>query len=284
MHIVTDRGTDLTPEQIKAFGVHVLPLFITLDGKTYRSGEDIEADEFYDLLAQSRGLPTTSLPAPGEIAAFYRDLARTDPEIVSVHISSGLSGTVNAARIAAGMVSEAQITVIDTRTLSAAAGWQVLEAAKGAHRGWSLSRILAGVERVKDAADTLFTVPDLKYLIHGGRISHLSGLLAQALTIKPLIGVDKTKGIYEQIGRVRTFSRAMEALVKKIVDQYSGQPIQAQVLHAANPDAAQQIKDQMSTLLDCHWLPVGRIAPVLGAHTGPGLVGVAFGLCAGLNE
>jgi len=143
----------------------------------------------------------TSQPSAGSFAETYRRLAATDPDILSVHISSGLSGTVNAAQAGAAQVPEANVTIIDTKTLSAPAGWQVEAALRGAQAGWSKERILALVARIRDASDCLYTLDDLTYLIHGGRISHMKGLIASLLHIKPLIGVEKERGTYVQLAR-----------------------------------------------------------------------------------
>ena len=139
MQIVTDSGTDVnfTPEEIKKYNVHVVPLTVTLAGKSYREGIDIQPDAFYNLLDETGTLPVTSQPAAGEFAALYSELAKTDPEILSIHISSGLSGTADSAR-AGAMVPEANVTVIDTKTLSVPSGWQVEAAARAAPAGWPL--------------------------------------------------------------------------------------------------------------------------------------------------
>ena len=143
MQIVTDYAADISPEQLDGLEVHYLPLMITIDGKTYRSGVDITHEEFYDFQAKAKQIPTTSQPSPGDFAELYRNLAKKDPDILSIHISSGLSGTVNAARIGASAVPEANIEIYDTMTLSGALGWHVEVAAKAVRAGLDISRILA---------------------------------------------------------------------------------------------------------------------------------------------
>ena len=278
MHIVTDRGADLTPPQLEGLdNITFAPLTLTLEGRSYVSGVDIQPHEFYDLLAATGSMPTTSLPSAGEFADIFREVARTDPEILAVHISSGLSGTFNAAQQGAQMVPEASVTVVDTKTLSGAEGWQVEAAARAARAGWSVEQTLELVAQVREVTETLFTLPELKYLIHGGRISHLSGLLASVLNIKPVIGVDHVTGKYVQAGRARTFNRAVSTIVDLVAEQHGeGAPLRLQVMHARAPEAAGQLRSQLEARFDCTFLPVGDIAPVLGAHTGPGLVGVVF--------
>ncbi len=277
MHIVSDRAMDLSPEQISGLDIHLVPLILTLDGKTYRSGVDIQPDEFYRLLAATESYPTTSQPSAGDFAALYRQLAASDPEILSIHISSGLSGTANAARAGAQMVPQARVTIVDTKTLSGAQGWQVEAAARAARAGWDQGSILRLLERIGAATDTAYTVQTLKYLIHGGRISHLKGLLASVFSIKPLIGVEKERGTYIQCGQARTLQGAVLKLADHVARQHApGTAMRLQALHGHNPEGAALLRERLEQLFDCTWLPTGPIAPVLGAHTGPGLVGIVY--------
>jgi DegV family protein with EDD domain len=278
MQIVTDRGMDLTAEQLAGLDIHYVPLTFTLDGKTYRSGEDVQPEEFYKLLNATPSFPTTSQPSAGDFANLYRQLAVQDPEILSIHISSGLSGTINAARAACELVPEAKITIVDTKTLSGAEGWQVEAAARASKAGWNLEQILQLMERVRAAVDTLYTLATMKYLVHGGRISHIQGLLAGILNIKPIIGVEHEKGMYTQRGQARTLEQAILKLADTVAQQYApGTALRLQLLHGANLEGTLLLKKRLEQLFKCTWLPTGAIAPVLGAHTGPGLVGLVYG-------
>jgi DegV family protein with EDD domain len=279
MQIVTDSGTDLClpAEEVEKLNIHVLPLVVTLEGKSYREGVDMTAEDFYKLLAAMESFPSTSTPSPGDFAATYRRLAATDPEILSIHMSSGLSGTFNSARVAAESIPEAKVTVIDTKTLSAAAGWQVSAAAKAIKAGWNKEQVLALIQNISTTSDSLFTLDDLKYLIHGGRISQMKGLIASLLNIRPMIGVEKIKGTYVQMGQARTFRRAVEGLVDLIARKHApGSALRAQVLHALNPDGAGILHELIDKRFTCSWLPTAHLSLVLGAHTGTSMVGVAY--------
>lgn len=281
MQIVTDSGTDVwvSSEEMIKLGIYVMPLTVTLDGVSYREGRDIQADDFYRLLAETDSLPITSQPSAGDFEEIYRRLAVNDPDILSIHISSGLSGTVNSARTAAQYVKEANVTIVDTKTLSAASGWQVVAAARAAQAGWTKAQILALIERISQAAESVYTLKELKYLIHGGRISHIKGLIASVLNIKPLIGVEKEGGTYVQLGQTRSFKRAMRGLVDLMAEQHApGSRLRVQVLHSANPEGALTLRNAVDQRFDCEWLPLGQISLVLGAHTGPSMVGVAYAL------
>ena len=279
MHIVTDSGTDhnFSPQEAAQFSVHTVPLNVTLDGNTYQEGVDIQPADFYELLAKSDSLPITSQPSAGQFAELYRKLAASDPNILSVHISSGLSGTFNSALAGAQMVPEANVTHVDTKTLSAPAGWQVEAAARAIKAGWSLDKVLALLKRIGEACESIYTLDELKYLIHGGRISHMKGLIAALIKIKPLIGVEKENGTYVQLGMVRTFKGALNGLVEQIKKKHPlGSDLRVQVLHSNNPDGAHYLREQIDNLFNCNWLPVGPMSLVLGAHTGPSMVGVGF--------
>ena len=280
MQIVTDSGADvgLSPEELAELNIHIVPLVVTLDGVQYKEGVNIQHADFYPLLEATDSLPTTSQPSAGDFAEIYRQLATTDPDILSVHISSGLSGTYNSAVAGAALVPEANVTHVDTLTLSAAAGWQAKAAAKAAKAGWGLDRILPLLERISTATNSIYTLNELKYLIHGGRISHMKGLIASLLSIKPMIGVEHERGTYAQLGQARKFERALEGLVDLMARAHApGSALRTQVLHSNNPEGAQRLRDQVDARFNCTWLPMGPMSLVLGAHTGGSMVGVAYG-------
>src|SRR5512136_1029355 len=279
MQIVTDTGMDLhlPPDQSPEIEIHVIRHAITLDGKTYFSGADIQPEELQKMLLATTSFPTTSQPSAGDFAAMYKKLAATDPDILSIHMSSGLSGTVNAAHAGAEMTPEAHVTIVDTKTLCAALGWQVAAAARALKAGWSKEKIIALIKRIGDATESMFTLDDLKYLIHGGRISHMKGLIASVLRIRPLIRVEKVGGTYAQMGVARTFDKALQGLVELMQKyQAAGTALRAQVLHSYNPDGAARLIELIDPVFKCTWMPVMYMSPALAAHTGPSMVGVAF--------
>ena len=277
MQIVTDSATDTQMLKDEKLKVHIVPLKVTLGEDTYRDGVDISADDFYKRLEESSALPVTSQPSIGEFAEVYRKIAKKDPEILSIHMSSGLSGTVDSARAAVELVPEANITVVDTKTLSAASGWQVAVAFNAVKAGWSKEKILTKLDEVSASVHTFYTLRELKYLIHGGRISHMKGLLASVLQIKPIIGVDKVTGKYTQEGQSRSFAKAINELSNMISKKLpSVDSIKVQVVYSANPEAAEILKEKVNQAFKCSWLPTGQISFVLGAHPGPSMVGLAF--------
>lgn len=274
MKIVTDSGCDLTREQCLELGVTMLPLKVQLGERTYLSGVDLTPEEFYDLLDQTEQMPLTSTPSVGDFEETYQKLAETDREILSIHISSGLSGTSNAAEVAARQ-ADASVTVLDTLTLSSGTGWQVEAAARAVKAGWGKEQILGMLKQIQEATNAHFTLPDLKYLIAGGRISHLRGLLASLLGIKPIIEVNKTDGKYYDIGKKRSFLKAIQEIPALILKKYSeGTKLRAQIVHASNPEGGEMLRKAVNAVFQCEWLPDSQIGPALGAHTGRGLVGL----------
>jgi DegV family protein with EDD domain len=277
MHIVTDHGADLAPGQLEGLDIHYVPLRITLEGKTYVGGEDITSEEFYGLLSKTDAFPTTSQPSAGEFATLYRKLAETDPEILSIHISSGLSGTVQSAIAGADMVPEAKVTIVDTLTLSCPEGWLVESAVKARQAGWSVEKIVDLLMNLRGQVEGVFSLSSLKYLVHGGRISHLKGLVASLLNIKPIIAVDHATGKYETHGQEVTLKRALNKIVSFAQSIHpEGTPLRIQPLHGYNPEAVEILVELFKEKFPCRFEPVTPVAPVLGAHTGPSLVGAGF--------
>ncbi|MFN2144267.1 MAG: DegV family protein [Anaerolineales bacterium] len=279
MKIVTDSGADLLfPEEVvKQIEVEILPLVVNLDGKSYREDIDITTQEFYDLLESTDSLPTTSLPPAGDFAQVYKKLGKEGEEILSIHISSGLSGTFNSAVAGGDLVPEVKVTYFDAKTLSAVVGWMVEAASRAIKAGWPTDKILDLLSKIREGSESIYTLKELKYLINGGRISHMKGLVASLLNIKPIIGVEKKGGTYVQMGQERTFNRAIDGLVNQMKKFHpEGSRLRVQVLHALNPVAAEILREKIDKVFQVSWLPIGSMSLVLGAHTGPSMVGVAF--------
>lgn len=278
MQIVADRGMDLPLSTIEKYHITLAPLYINLDGKTYASGIDIDSKGFYQLLSKTKSYPQTSMPSPGDFAELFKKLAQKDREILYIHISAGLSGTSQAAKQGAQMVPEANITFFDSKTLSCPYGWQVEAAAKTYQMGWSLPEILNYLKSIRLFSNGMFTLNDLSYLINGGRISHLKGLVATALQLKPIIKVDKGSGKYIDAGRGRTMKGAIRQIATLMMKMYGeGAKLRIQLLHGDNLPAVDMLREELLATLDVNFDETLHIAPVLGAHTGPSMVGLSGG-------
>jgi DegV family protein with EDD domain len=276
MKIVTDCAADMPAEELAALGVTQAPLFIQFpDGEV--SSADISADEFYDRLeAMHPAIPKTAQPSSGIFAQIYRQLAETDSQILSIHISSGLSGTLNSARGGADLVSpQAEVTLWDTMTLSGGERFQVMAAALAARAGWTLPAIEKRLEEIRANAEVIYTLETVEYLARGGRIGRVQALAGMLLDIKPVIRVDHADGKYSTAAKVRSMSRGLAAIVDHLYGQYANTPLWLTVLHGRLADKAEALAGQLSARLNVARLEVMRISPVLGVHTGPGIVGAA---------
>jgi DegV family protein with EDD domain len=285
MQIVSDRGMDLTPELVKDLNIHQVPLRISLDGKSYESGVDLIPTDFYRLLSATTSYPTTSQPSVGDFTTLYQKLAEFDPNILSIHISSGLSGTINSARAAAQIVTNARITIFDTLTLSGPEGWLVEAAARAIKAGWPLEKVVTMLEKLRNDTQGIFTLTNLKYLIHGGRISHIKGLLASVLNIKPIIYVERIHGTYQPVGQEMTFKRALYKIVDVLSNWYPRETkLRIQPLHGDNLEGVEILREKLGQFFEIHWEPTLAVAPVLGAHTGPSVVGLAVAPMAAFEQ
>jgi len=277
MKIVTDSGADLSFEDCQKIGVTMVPLKVEVEGVAYHAGVDIDPVKFYDMMDASPTMPITSTPSIGDFASTYEKLSADGEDILSIHISSGLSATFNVAKQAVDTMNNARIHLFDTLTLSAGQAWIVLAAAKMRDAGKSVDEILEKLNQIQKATYTHFTLPDLKYLIAGGRISHLKGLLASLLGIKPVIDVSKVDGKYYDKIKKRSFQKAIAGLTELVLQNIpEGSRLQAQICTAANPEGSEMLKEVMNRLFQVNWLPDARLGTALGAHTGRGLVGIIY--------
>jgi DegV family protein with EDD domain len=276
MKIVTDSAADMITAELQAFGIAEAPLTIHFPDREVSSA-DISADEFYDRLRAMRpAIPTTAQPSAGVFAQIYQQIAQTDKDILSVHISSGLSGTSQAAQVGASQVgSAADVTVWDTLTLSGGERFQVLAAAAAARAGWSLAAIQQRLTEIRAQAEVIYTLETLEYLARGGRIGRVQALAGAVLKIKPIIRVEHSDGKYSTVGKSRNISQALATIVGHLHSQYGNASVWVTVLHGQFAEQADALTNLLIGKLNVAKLEVMRISPVLGVHTGPGIVGAA---------
>ncbi|MCL5996466.1 MAG: DegV family protein [Chloroflexi bacterium] len=275
MKIVTDSAADLPLSEVESNQIAVAPLLISFPEGEVRS-VDISADEFYNRLeAMSPRIPTTSQPSPGTFLDIYEKLAHAGEEILSIQISSGLSGTFQAARLAASQLSTASVTVFDSLTLSGGLRFQVLAAAAAARAGWAMDKILNLLRYVQEQCEVVYTLDTLDYLARGGRIGRVQALAGALLHLKPVIDVNKGDGKYSTVGKARTLQRAQAAIVDHLAQMYGQTPVWVTVMHGRFAEQADVLTAALRERLCCSKLEVLRISPALGVHTGPGIVGAA---------
>ncbi|PKN88436.1 MAG: hypothetical protein CVU46_00695 [Chloroflexi bacterium HGW-Chloroflexi-8] len=274
MRVITDASANLTAEKAATLGVEMVPFQVTFMGKTYKDGVDIHPEDLYKMyIDHPNEFVTTSQPSTGDIVSAYEKSG--NDEILSIHLSSGLSGAYASAIQAARMVSNPNITVIDSFTVGPALGWMVEVAAIGIKSGWSKERILEMVQKVKENTMTMVTFSDLKYLIHSGRVSHLKSIIASILKIKPIIGMDDEDGRYKTVGQEITSKRAMRLMVKKVHERFGDQKLRIQLMHGSNLPGVDLLREVVHEILNGEEDPLVPVTLVLGAHAGPTVVGLA---------
>ena len=276
MKIVTDSAADMPPEEIEFLGVTVAPLNIQFPEGNVTS-EEITPDDFYNRLRKMvPQVPKTSQPSAGVFAEIYRRIFALEEEALSIHISSGLSGTLESARMGASMVPEATVSLIDTLTLSGGERFQVLAAARAIKVGWNRQAIVQRLKEIQLASEVEYTLGTLSYLARGGRIGRVQALAGSLLNLKPLIRVDTRDGKYSIAGKARTIQRALVALTESLVHKYGDKTaLCVTVLHGQFEEQARRLAELLTANLHIARLEVLRVSPVLGVHTGPDVVGAA---------
>jgi DegV family protein with EDD domain len=276
MKIVTDCAADMHAEELEELDIAQAPLFIQFpEGEV--SATDISADEFYNRLEAMRpAIPTTAQPSSGMFEELYRKLAETSKNIFSVHISSGLSGTINSAQVGGEQAKEvAEVNFWDTMTLSGGERFQVLAAAWASKAGWTMDQIQERLTAIRAQTEVIYTLETLEYLARGGRIGRVQALMGSLLKLKPIINVSHEDGKYSTVSKSRTIPAALESITDHLIGLYGKTPLWVNVLHGRFQQGAQMLSDMAEERLNVAKLEISRISPVLGVHTGPGIVGCA---------
>ncbi len=268
--VVTDSTADLPAQLTTDRSVSVVPLTLNFDGKSLLDGVEITPVDFYRRLPGATTHPTTSQPSPGQFAAAYSALLADHDAIVSIHISEKLSGTYASARQAADMVDPARIRVVDSELVSMSLGLVTLVAATMAARGADVEAIEAKVLEMRSQIQTYFSVATLEYLRRGGRIGRASALLGSVLQVKPVLCI--RDGLVTPLERVRTFERALNRVVELTREVDRGHGVCVIVGHADSEADAERIGRELETIAET--LMIQPLGPVVGAHAGPGVVGV----------
>lgn len=275
MKIVTDCAADLTIEETAEQGITVAPLYIHFpDGEL--SSDQLTIDEFYQRLeAMAPAIPTTSQPSSAVFSRIYQKLISQGEQVLSIHISSGLSGTVNSAIQGASQVAGSLVHVIDSLTLSGGQRFQVLAAQRAVNSGWKLDAILQRLAEIRQNSEVAYTLDTLTYLRRGGRIGRVQALAGALLHIKPLIRVDRLDGKYSTLGKTRTIPQALESIATHMEKEFGDTAVWASVLHGKFHEQAEALSQLIEQRLNVARMELLRISPVLGVHTGPGVVGAA---------
>ncbi len=273
--IVTDSTAYLPQSYVDDLGVEVVPLTLNWDGKSYRDGIDIKPDEFYTRLSTSNTLPTTSQATIQDFSTVFQKVLDRGDSILTLPISSGISGTVFSAFKAKEMFKDAPIEVIDTRLVSMALSFQVLAAARAAKDGASLEECKQVALEAYNHIGVYFVVDSLKYLHAGGRIGGGKRFLGTALNIKPVLEI--REGKIEAVKSAITMGKAVEAMINLVARDTEGKtPVRISVFHALAEKKAQALLDRTVAQFNAVEGILSYVSPVIGSHVGPGTLSIAY--------
>jgi DegV family protein with EDD domain len=278
--IVTDSVATIPEELVQSLGIHWVPYYIHQGAEVLRDLVTITREAFYEWLPSATELPKTASPGPGDYVTVYQQLADAGVrEIASIHMTSKGSGAYQAALAAKSMVldriPDLRIEVVDTLNVSMCQGWMVIEAARAALQGKSLSDVVDVVKGMMPITKMIQTADTLKYLYMGGRIGAAQRLMGSLLRIKPLIGMED--GVIVPLGTARSRSKAY-ARMAEMVESAVGHMgrIKIAYVHAAAREEVTKIKELVEERLTCVESLVAELPPALGVHTGPGTAGLCY--------
>ncbi|NLA58477.1 MAG: DegV family protein [Firmicutes bacterium] len=271
IQIVTDSASDLTAEMAKQYGIRIVPLSVTIGDKHYTDGVDLTAEEFYQKLRSTDALPRTSQPAPGRFADVYREAIDAGKQVLSIHIASKLSGTYQAATLAAEMVGSDSIVVVDSETVSMGVGLLAIAAAR---RSSSLAEAQEAVNRARETLGILFVPDTFEYMVKNGRIGKAASLAGSLLQIKPILTI--AGGTVDVVEKLRGRKKARRRLLELFRDGVGENKVNVAVLHADAEEEAQELLQEIQQTVDCAETYFTYVGPVIGSHAGPGVLGLVW--------
>lgn len=276
--IVTDSTAYIPPKMLRGLPINIVPLQLVWGEETFRDGVDIRPEDFYSRLQGASVMPSTSQPSPGVFRDLYAKLLEQDYEILSVHISSKLSGTIDSALQARDMLPGAKIEVVDSATSAMALGFPVLLAARAATNGATLKDCKTLAEKGIRNSGAMFVVDTLEFLHRGGRIGGAAALVGTAFKIKPILEVQDGK--IEPVEKVRTLSKAIDRLLELLQSRVDHRtPLRIAALHANSPEQAQLLLERACDcfhVTDISEAVVSEVSPVIGTHVGPGTLALTY--------
>jgi DegV family protein with EDD domain len=270
--IVTDSTSDIPVEVARELDITVFPLLVQMGEHSYRDQVDLSGEEFYRLMSEMPGVPTTSQPGIGHVEQVYKDLTADGSEVVSIHVSSELSGTYSTCNLASTALDlrPGAVRVVDSKAISMCLGWMVIFAARAARAGRSQDDIVDMVNGMVGRVRILGLLDTLEWVQRGGRLGLASAFLGTMLAIKPILHMKDGKAV--PMERVRTKPKAMQRMVE-LTESFG--PLEAlAVVHGAAPDEAEKLIEMLSDVFPRDQILTTHIGPALGTHVGPRAVGV----------
>ncbi len=274
VRVVTDSTATIPEALLQELDISIVPVLLNFAGRSYRDGVDITPVEFYQRLRANKHLPTTSAPSVGDFVRVYAAAAQEATGIVSIHLPPHLSATFEAAVVASRLVDGPPIRIVDSRSATMAQGFVALEAARTAAAGGDLEAVVARAEEVAGKVRFFAMLDTLEYLYRGGRIGGAAALLGSMLQIKPVVYL--VDGRVEPMAKPRTRGRAIECMFQRMVEEVDGRPVHVAVMQADARAEAEKLRGRLAEGFQCVELYVTEFTPVMGAHSGPGVLGLAF--------
>lgn len=274
LKIVTDSSSTMEPSVRDALAIHVVPLSVMIDGVVYPDDETLPGEKFMQMMAQAKELPKTSQPPIGHFVELYDELGKDGSEILSIHMTKGLSGTVEAARQASHL-SKAKVTVIDSDTTDQALAFQVIRAAELAKADKTLEEVLPEVDLVREHTKLFIGVSTLENLVKGGRISRAKGLLSSLLNMKVIMDFDHSELIPVVKGRgVKTFNKWFEELKAELKNMPKVTKIG--ISHAEGLEITERFQKELAELFPDLEIPLLHTTPIIATHTGRGAFAITY--------
>ncbi|GKV65782.1 MULTISPECIES: DegV family protein [unclassified Sporosarcina] len=272
IHIVTDSTADLTEEMIEKYQIHVVPLTLQINNQSYIDGVELQPDEFLDLMRESKELPKSSQPASGVFQKLYDELGADGSQIISIHMTGGMSGTVKSAETAA-QASASDVTVIDSMYISHALTFQVLEACRLAEEGKSRDEIAEAVESVRKRSSLYVVVDVLDNLVKGGRIGKGKAMFGSLMNIKPIATLKD--GVYTPVAKARSHKQVVTYLMNEFKNETAGKVIRSVgIAHANGLAMAEPLKQKIEEM--GIQVKLTFTTPIVSTHTGEGAIGFMF--------
>ncbi len=274
IHIVTDSTCDLTKEEVAQHGIHIVPLTIQIDDKTYIDGVDLEPQPFLGLMKNAKNLPKSSQPAPGKFKELYDELGKDGDRIISIHMTGGMSGTVESARQAAQM-TDSDVTVIDSRFIAIGLAIQIREAIKMRDAGATVEAIVERLEKVRENTYLYVIVDTLENLIKGGRIGKGTGFIGSLLNIKVIANLEG--GAYNPVSKVRSHKQVVNYLFKQFQADTAGKTVKS--VGISHAEGLTTMGGPLKELIEgtgFNDVEIAFTSPIISTHTGPGAIGFIY--------
>lgn len=273
LKIVMDTAGDLPDGWKEEYDIDLIPINIIHDGKTYLQGIDISYEDFYRMVEEEGAIPSTSQPTPYQFIEFYRRIANKKDQILSIHVTEKLSGTMDSAKQAAqDLKNEIQVTTFDSASGTLAMGMMAKEARVLDRNGKSLSEIIERLTKIREQHKLVFTLDTLKFASMSGRVKHLQAALASLLKVKPII--ELKEGSLEMGEKVRSRAQAIDLLLSKIKKEFGDQRIMVGVVYARDQQAGLDLLQTVISRFNCEEAILGELSISLAAHFGPGTLGL----------